>query len=574
MDVNGPITSNLSHSVTITATSVTDSTKSVSSVVSIWQQYSLALAGNASFGVIGSVTLDGNGNIPVGEVDYSANGQSGHFLVDPSGSSYTLDSTGHGALTLNLTGCCVQTSSITAISNSHLLSAEDDQFSGLSIGGIGSLDLQTAGPSFSMSQLSGGYSFTLAGYSGAYSANASWGGVFTADGEGNITGGIFDENFGGGSGNSSVPFTGTYSAPDANGRGTITLSATPDAPGQCGPTPLPACVQYAYYIVAPEVVRLTTLSLAGKAAGTGSAFGQGSLAGTAGTNAALNGSFIFSDFGFTSDANGGESGAAAGQFTTDGNGNIETGVMDLNAFGTPTTISLAGSTYSISGSARGTITGPSGQTYNVYLTDPNLNLLDPNNTSGTGGALLLETDAADTTGVVIPQTDPGATLAGNYAMLLSDQSNPPNSDGGFTGDFATSTTDVGTFTGEGDFQGQGTNSATPIVGPLSGTFSADGANPGRFVGAITTAPAFPLAPLGSTTPGTENVSYYLANSSQGFVIETDSIAPVFGVVEAQGAIQSAANQRPRVQQRSRTSNESAAPVSGTNKHPEVLRRSR
>jgi hypothetical protein len=108
------------------------------------------------------------------------------------------------------------------------------------------------------------------------------------------------------------------------------------------------------------------------------------------------------------------------------------------------------------------------------------------------------------------------------------------------------------------------------VGPLSGTFTADGANPGRFIGSITTAPAFPLAPVGNTTPGTENVSFYLANSSQGFVIETDTIAPIFGLVEVQGTIQSGAKKQQHAQRQAVGS----TPDNGTTKHPEVLRRSR
>ena len=72
-----------------------------------------------------------------------------------------------------------------------------------------------------------------------------------------------------------------------------------------------------------------------------------------------------------------------------------------------------------------------------------------------------------------------------------------------------------------------------IVGPLSGTFGADTSNPGRFTGTISTTPAFPAGDLGGTTAGTEQVSYYMANDSQGFVIETDSIAPVWGILESQ-----------------------------------------
>src|SRR5579871_904536 len=207
-NVNGPVTPNLGHSVTITATSVTNTSQSASATIAISQQYAFVMAGNGSWGVVGSVTLDGSGNVLSGEVDYSSNGNSGNFQVNPStastpgsaSSGYTLDATGHGKLTLNIAGSCVQTSSITAISNSHLITAEDDQFSGLTIGGVGSMDLQTAGPDFTASQLSGGYSFTLAGYSGANSANASWGGIFSADGVGSISGVVFDENFGGGTG--------------------------------------------------------------------------------------------------------------------------------------------------------------------------------------------------------------------------------------------------------------------------------------------------------------------------------------------------------------------------------------
>ena len=562
---NGSITPNLSYPVTITATSGTDNSQTVTTTFNVAQQYAFVLVGNGSFGMVGSVTLDGNGNIVSGEADGSANG---FYSTIPSiTGTYSLDSSGHGfiSMSLNQTSCCgtlQQTHGITATSNSHLVIAEEDQFNGLTIGGVGSMDLQTA--PYSAAQVTGGYSFTLAGYSGANSANASWGGIFTADGVGVLPSGIFDENFGGGSGYGSVPFTGTFTAPDSNGRGTLTLSATTDTPTKS--------TDYAYYIVTPEVLRITSISNTSNAGNTGSAYGQGSVATT---NSALSGSYIFSDFGFTSDANGGESGAAAGQFTTDGGGNITAGIMDLNAFGAVSTNSLAGSTYSIAGSPRGVMTSSSGQTYNIYLTDPNLNLLDPNNSSGTGGALLLETDAADTIGVLIPQTDSSAVPSGAYAIMLSDQDNLGgccNYDGGLTGQFSVSTTNAGTYSGEGDFQGQGPSNATLIVGPLSGTFSADGGNPGRFTGSITTAPAFPMAPVGNTTPGTQNVSYYLANGSQGFIVETDSLAPIFGVIEAQGTISPAAQKRQRMLQKVHSS--SAPSLQTTHKQHEISRRTR
>lgn len=596
---NGPITPNLAYTVTITATSVADSSQTASATVTVGQQYAIVLyPGNGSFGMVASVTLDGNGNVTGGEADGSANG---FYWTAPSVTgTYTLDDTGHGniSLSLNNSSCCgtlQQTHGITATSNSHLVIAEEDNFNGLTIGAVGSMDLQTAGPAFSGSQVSGGYSFTLAGYSHLAGENASWGGILTADGTatsttpGNITGGIFDENVGnngGGTGYNAevttpadgLPFTGTYTAPDANGRGTITLSASPDTPATCGGSGQPACTEYVYYLVTPEVLQLTSMTNVGNAGNTGTAFGQGSFSTAANDTAtALNGGYVFSYYGFGDNNNGGDSSAAGGQFTANG-GTISGGIMDLNVEngGAPgptivtTGISLTDSTYQFSGSPRGTLTTPDGQIYNVYLTDPNLNLLDPNNTSGTGGALLFEannTSAAtpygNAIGVMIPQADAAtATLAGSYSVLLSNQSNLGGCcdyDGGLTGDF---TVTGNSFSGEGDFQGTGTNSATLITGPLAGTFTADASNPGHFTGTITTTPCFPLYAPDPTSPtpcGTafngitqapEAVSFYLANGSQGFIVETDSTAPVFGTVEAQGTITgaAAARQRPAQQQ--------------------------
>jgi hypothetical protein len=306
----------------------------------------------------------------------------------------------------------------------------------------------------------------------------------------------------------------------------------------------------------------------GNAANTGTAFGQGSLATAANdTSAALIGGFVFSYFGFGDNNNGGDSSAAGGQFSADGSGNVTGGIMDLNVAdgGSPTPsiastdLALGGSSYSISGSARGSLTTPSGQIYNLYLTDPNLNLLDPNNTSGAGGALLFEANNSsgsatygNAIGLMLPQASAASTtLAGSYAVLLSNQSNLGgccNYDGGFTGDFTVSSAAPGTFSGEGDFQGSGTNNATLTTGPLAGTFTADPSHPGHFTGTVVTTPAFPLGSLAGTTPGTENVDFFLANDSQGFIVETDTVAPVFGAVEAQATITGgAAAKRPRPQ---------------------------
>jgi hypothetical protein len=559
---NAPITQDLAYGVTITATSVTDNSQSASSTINIAQQYSFVMSSYAAYGMVGSVTLDGNGNVVAGETDYSTNGNYGNF---PIIGTYTLDSsTGFGTMTWTIKGCCSQTNALTATSNSHLTIAEIDQFAGLTFGGTGSMDLQA--PPFSVSEVSGGYSFTLSGYDGAQGFNGSWGGVFTADGIGAISGGTFDTSLGGGpSGYSTTSFTGTFTAPDANGRGIMDLTNG---------------ASYVYYIATPEALRLTAVNDATNshtvqtAGNTGSAYGQGALA-TGASDAALTGNFVFGDSGFFSDNNGGEQSAAAGQFHATGSGNIDSGIMDLNAFGTASTIPLSGSTYSFPSGPRGTLTGPAGQAYNVYLTDPNLNLLDPNNTTGTGGALLLEADAGDTVGVVIPQADTSATVSGGYAFVLSDEANPPNADGGFESQFtAPSSSGPGTFSGQGGYQGESSNSLIPIIGSLTGTFAADNANPGRFTGTVTTTPPLWSGSIGGTSPGTNNVSFYLANGSQGFVVETDSVAPASGLLEAQADLQTAAQQRKHLQQQGRSSDPPSHPLKSINQHSEISGRSR
>jgi hypothetical protein len=89
-------------------------------------------------------------------------------------------------------------------------------------------------------------------------------------------------------------------------------------------------------------------------------------------------------------------------------------------------------TYSIGTNGYGSLTAAPGELGNisllgVYMTDPTLDLMDPNNvTTGAGGGLVLELDAilAGTTGVLIPQTDTNAAhFVGAYAIGVQDVNN-------------------------------------------------------------------------------------------------------------------------------------------------------
>jgi len=116
-----------------------------------------------------------------------------------------------------------------------------------------------------------------------------------------------------------------------------------------------------------------------------------------------------------------------GQFTTNTSNPSSatlTGVADDNELGnTPASAAAISGKYAVAASGYGNMTIPAGQLGNVsqlglYLTDPNLNLNDPNNTSGGGGALLLDLDAnlAGGTGFGTPQTDTSTTsFIGSYA---------------------------------------------------------------------------------------------------------------------------------------------------------------
>ena len=123
--------------------------------------------------------------------------------------------------------------------------------------------------------------------------------------------------------------------------------------------------------------------------------------------------------------------AAAGMFTTVPASGTFTGVADDNEYDNDTIVlkaSIAGN-YTIATNGYGSLTIAAGDleivsVLGIYMTDPLLNLSDPNNTSsGSGGALLADLDGENPatglngTGVVIPQTDTSrASFAGSYAF--------------------------------------------------------------------------------------------------------------------------------------------------------------
>ena len=516
-----------SNLIVVTATSVADNTKSASALLTVYQagtqnsllngQYSFLLTGldsPGSYAIAGSVTLDGSGNVSGGELDVVDAVPANAQLGVPVSGTYAIDATNHGTMTLNYTFNNVAyfvNFSFVATSGSHAVIVETDGGASAS----GSLDLQSAGPSFSLSQIAGNYSFTLSGEDILQLTPQVEGGIFSLNSSGTITNGTIDSNDNGTI--ATGAFQATATAPDSHGRGTVTSNG--------GST-------FVYYVVTPEVLRVIETD-ANTIAG-GSAFGQGNVSSY--TNASLTGRFAFHDEG--QDASYGQR-VAAGEFTTDGNGNVTGGDEDTNAGGsTSYTVDLTGVTYSISGSPRGTLTFFGGAAFNLYLTDPTLNLLDPNNTTGGGGALLLEADSqAFRTGAVLPQAQPtGANVQGNYAMNLVNLNGVTygafqnQSDNNLVGQVSTNSSG---YQGLVDYSMSGNY---PVIGDAAAgsTLTVDPTYPGRFTGTLTITPpanAFVFAQDNGSGTGQINVTYYQITTSEWLVVGTSPFEVVYGVLQ-------------------------------------------
>jgi len=533
---------NQGANVTIMAASVTDPAVSSSGAVAVpgvasnatlKGQYAFLIRaqvgnqttrGNTTF--IGSVTLDGAGNITGGEEEIIASlfqGDRADPIVPtvpamiPNTSYYKVDANGHGIMRL-MTQTFGETLDIsfvvTSASHAEVIETGGDP-------GSGTFDLQTTSTGqtggFNVSQISGSYAFTLDGVDSAAIPNpthkVSIGGVFQADGMGNITGGTLDVNDTGTT-TLGTTFTGVIASPDGNGRGRITISAF--SFGKI----------FVFYIVNNKVLRLFEddgIDFTG-----GSAYAQSSTA------PPQSGNFVYQHSGWSSTGRT----IGAGQFTADAGGSITAGVSSSNAGGAPTVPSSATTASGMyqPGAIPGTLTladAAGAQTFHVYPVDPTLNILDPNNKSGGGGALLLHTDTKIVgSGVLLPQAvAASANIAGFHALnlenaIFSSSSREVALAGVFLSD------GVSNFTnGAADYDADDTVNPTTSVmlkAPFTGTYLADATFAGHFVGTFNI-PA-PAGGYPFIIPSTNafNVSIYQASSAQAFVAEMDTHANSIG----------------------------------------------
>jgi hypothetical protein len=465
------------------------------------------------YALAGAVTFDSYGNVVAGEQDY--NDAIGLTSPEPAGDIITgghltvSATTGLGTLTLTTNNpklgvSGTETLGVQFANTKHALIV---QFDGTTTSS-GSLDLQTL-----PTTLKGDYSLTLNGVDPFYQSFAL-GGVFSINGA-SISNGVMDLSDGGFI-QKGTPFLATISTPDAFGRGSIGAF-----------TILNTQVALNYYIVGPEVIRIIDVDAADSA--SGSAFGQGASAGT------------FSDASLGSSVFGvqanpvGNLYTAVGMFTVPAAGTLA-GVLDINQAGGTLATGLYGGNYSIAGNGYGslTLTGPvSISAFGIYMTDPNLNLIDPNNTaSGLGGGLLVNLDQFNVaTGILLPQTDTSsASFAGNYAF------------GAHTYD------GLSTVGWEYDSVGQGSVTAGVLAGTGSVSdpflaFNATKSNSGvAFSGTATPDPmhagryTMPLTVTVAGAQSTYNGIIYQASGAQLLWMNLDLLSDFLGPVEQQGSL--------------------------------------
>jgi hypothetical protein len=419
--------------VTVTGTSITNSAVSGTATVTVtaapvtnntyvYYVSGQEVATGTPYAISGALTLDAAGDIIAGEQDYNdGNGNTSpgepttpDTITATTSPALVVDATsGLGTLTLTSSNTNVgvggiETFAVQFVNANHALITQFDA----SATSSGSLDLQTT-----TTAPSGNFAFAISGVN-PINDSVAYGGVFTASSTG--LAGTIDINDADGVGPSTGnTFTATTSTPDTFGRSVVT--GITDVPYTGSPA-----ITFVSYPVGPEAMRIIDVDTTDTA--VGSAFGQGSATFS---NASLTSAV------FTLQGQWSEPYATLGQLTTDTNGTITAGTADYNELYNTVeveNVSLGdGSTYDlvdsgINGYGNLSLSFGSLQVdvsnVGLYMTDPALNINDPNNTTtDLGGGLVVDLDPGlpGGIGVVIPQTDTTATdFNGSYAAGFQD----------------------------------------------------------------------------------------------------------------------------------------------------------
>lgn len=437
--------------------------------------YAFSLIGSNQFGflaVAGSFQADGNGNITAGLEDVNSGG--GVFTSIPVAGNYVVGADGRGTATLVSSVANISLAFV-VISPQRALIIRFDNNSSAS----GSLDLQDAS-TFTASALQGSFAFNVSGID-ANGADLQEVGLFTTDGTNAISGGVQDTNDNGNV-STNLAVNGTYSV-SSNGRGTATL-ITPNGSSN-----------FAFYVV--DANRLKLVQTDSVPVVAGDAFRQQGNA----SNGSVNGGFAFTLGG----RRGSNPLVAGGVFTSDGNGNITSGVQDINSGSLNQNLALTNSTYSIAANGRGTMTlNNSSGTFHFVIYP------------STGGVQMMEVDSSVlSSGTAFPQQGSNfstSSLTGNFGFNVTGI----NSGGEFDEIAQLAANGSGGWTGALDLNNNG---GLSLGLAANGSYSL--ASNGRGNASI------------STSAGRMNFFIYAVSSSRVLFIEVDTTSPAVGSMEHQ-----------------------------------------
>jgi hypothetical protein len=321
--------------------------------------------------VAGSFVADGAGHITSGTEDINSGA-----AVSPNAAvsgTYLVRADGRGTITLN-SPAGNSTLDFVIVAGGHALVTRFDNRAT----GSGTIDQQTTS-AFSNAVLAGSFAFTLSGIDTG-GVPMAVGGVFTSDASGALTSGLDDSNDNG-IVVTNDPMTGSIPVAPT-GRGTATLNTSHGA------------LTFAYYVVDPnhlKIVGTNTFPALG-----GEAFRQTGPF----SNASVSGPFAFTVAG--ADLLSLNPFVAGGVLTSDGGGNITSGIEDSNDGGNPinTSVPLTG-TYSMAANGRGTLilnTAAGTFSFAIYPSSGGVLVLEVDNTFLTSGSALQQQTTPFTAG--------------------------------------------------------------------------------------------------------------------------------------------------------------------------------
>ncbi|HTC65240.1 MAG TPA: hypothetical protein VK709_20535 [Candidatus Saccharimonadales bacterium] len=217
--------------------------------------YTFLLSGTATGGpiaTVGNFVADGNGNVTSGELDENLNGVATSNVFQTTGTSagtYTVNPNGQGTLTFKTAARTYTLVFYLGEVGSGSTAVVQETDAGIT--SDGNFNFQQGAP-FTLSSLVGNYAMETSGVSSSAFQVSS--GQFGSNGAGTIVSGGIDSNTGGTTLTLGQAVSGTYSAPAATGRVTLTLTA--------------GALNYVGYIVSPTQVYILGIQPGELAEGT------------------------------------------------------------------------------------------------------------------------------------------------------------------------------------------------------------------------------------------------------------------------------------------------------------------